>query len=209
MQIAYREWRVFIEPETNEVVLYSTFMFCPWEEGELVADQIPESKIDSETGRVIGKMGALHGVHAAKSSVGESDMVTDFTKGFPMVRAIGAVDVYGLVVEHEDDILRAEAARVMAIRLIQVPGDIALSMDESLKDDKGRFQVKPFVWNGDFEYVIPAVLMSGDTPLTLDQLEKRLLTKYQVPRLEPGLGPWYEPIGERLCDTPSPESHPS
>jgi hypothetical protein len=117
--LAYREWRVFLHRDDLRPILVSTNIATAWVEPEIAADQLPEDTVE------IGQLGQLHGIHAVTEDhprgrgsrflrTLEDSSPSMLTTG---IYAVGAVELFGRVVEHEDGVLRAERARVLAARL--------------------------------------------------------------------------------------------
>lgn len=204
MQIAYREWRVRIVPETRLPILQSVFMSTFWDGSDLTADMLPED----DTG--LGNMSKLHGIHAVVSDYPTQYKPPTFLKslrttgGWPwvMLMAIGALDVSGKVVEHEDGVLRAERVRILALRL-----DERIWIEPSCghKDYAAYSGIRDDCWvlrrqcggqircrkdNPVDEYMVfgPAVTFEFET--TVVELERQLLERYEVPRLPDDKGPW-------------------
>jgi len=116
--LAYREWRVFLHRDDLRPILVSTNIATAWVEPEIAADQTPEDTVE------IGQLGQLHGIHAVTEDHprghGSRFLRTLYASPSMLlaaVYAVGAVELFGRVVEHEDGVLRAERARVLAARL--------------------------------------------------------------------------------------------
>ncbi len=117
--LAYREWRVFLHQEDLRPILVSTYMNTVWIEAELLADMEPESP------PYASGLGTLHGVHAATADYPRGQHAAQYLHTIGLRRtchgqpfARGVVDLFGKIVEHEDGVLRASGARVLALQLL-------------------------------------------------------------------------------------------
>lgn len=195
-----------MDRETLEPMLYSTYVNFPWDCAEVSANMPPEHELD-ESGKLRGHLGSLHGIHAVLTEH-DSTWITDWKQAGVMIRAFGAVDVFGTVVEHKDGVVRAEGAKILALRVYSSDPDLGIAWNraESAQSSwhtefpgrEGDYQVcvdKPhFTGNG---YVFEEV-EAQPVPMNVDELEALLLRKYDVPLMDLGRGPWYEPVGTRV-----------
>ncbi len=100
-------------------MLQSTLMTTLWPETTLIADVKPEDNMDS---RRLGRArDSLHGVRACLPWC-KSAFLTRPDMSFVLLRlfAVGAVDLQGKIVEHEDGVVRAERVTILALRLVDV-----------------------------------------------------------------------------------------
>ncbi len=100
-------------------MLQSTLMSTLWPEATLTADAKPEDSMDS---RRLGHVGdPLHGVHACLPWCKSAFLTRpDMSLVLLSLFAVGAVDLQGKVVEHEDGVVRAERVTILALRLVDV-----------------------------------------------------------------------------------------
>lgn len=64
------------------------------------------------------RYGELHGIHAVVPGHGHHLLTPHSLSLLRVVRVLGAVDCFGRVVEHTDGVVRAEHARVLAVRVV-------------------------------------------------------------------------------------------
>lgn len=229
MRTAFREWRVRWDPEEGPL-LQSTMSANLWLESELVADQEPEDSIESK--RLGGGPNALHGVHACLPWC-DSLFLTKPSLSWTSIRlfAIGAVDLQGKVVEHDDGVVRAERVRILAIRLIDFVHwtDLSTSGQEMIQRTDlpcvhDEYHAVSGIYRNYWAFrrkcgppigtTTPKTsygcdgyreMIDWEAPynvphevkltLSVGQIERTLLERYEVPRLPVGEGPWVPPWG--------------
>lgn len=109
--LGYREWRLRWDVGAARPVLQSTYMPFIWPEARVAADLPPEDELDPH------KYGTLHGIHACLAWYHGSFLsLPNIYQYHVQIRALGAVDLEGHVVEHRDGVIRGERARVLAVR---------------------------------------------------------------------------------------------
>lgn len=210
--------RIFWDMNSKAPVLYSTFIRCPWLTARITADEMPETKIETEGGYTYGK---LHGIHSMLPWAQNESFLSKPPPDIlgPKVFVIGAVDVEDRVVEHEDGVVRSESARILALRVVDVPypfppcehqgaGLIVtnrmMTQEERFTEDYRHCIIQRCscftVTNGlqgnvfgsvDY-YEEPLIIYETFTAVMLQTL---LIRWYEVPELPEGVGPWREPWG--------------
>ena len=204
MQIAYREWRIRVEPESRMPILQSTHMQTLWDGPELTADRLPENDTS------LRNISRLHGIHAVVNDYPLNYGPPTFLKtmrsygSYPwvMLMAVGALDVSGKVVEHVDGVLRAETVKILALRVDErvwiqpACGHNEYGVYSGMRTDSwvlrrlcgGRVQCR-------HEFDMPDEYLFGPSAqlefLTdVFMLEQQLRERYEVPRLPADRGPW-------------------
>jgi len=175
-----------------------------WDGPDLGADVLPED--DTR----FGSMSKLHGVHSVVSDYPRDRRPATFLKtlrtsgGWPwvMLMAVGALDLSGKVVEHEDGVLRAERVRIMALRLDEriwiepSCGHRDYGVYSGIREDcwvlrrqcGGRVRCRQD--NPVDDYMLFGPIVAMEFLVTLAELERQLLERYEVPRLPEDRGPW-------------------
>jgi hypothetical protein len=210
---------VRIELETCRPILQSTFRTTFWPEAELAADTIPEDDVD------MNHLSELHGIHAVVADYPLGKYQPLYLKTlrsmlawpFAMLAVIGAVDLSGKVVEHEDGVMRAERARILALRVDErvwrraVCGHEQYYVFSGLRDDSWCLR-NPCVGVGKCQADIQnqgVAFWYWASPeaelkfkIDLSDLERQLLERYEVPRLPEDRGPWVgrPPMGAVIED---------
>ena len=199
MRICYREFRVLWDEREEAPVLYSMWINFPWTSGTVKADQLPE--------RELQPLGQLHGIHGVLPSARNQVMLTSPQATGPKVLAHGAVDTSGRIVEHDDGVVRAEHARILALRLIVVPGSYDCGhglVVGSANLVPGRHYVVGVCtcWikgeESAFMYGVEASAISESLVrgvCAVRDFEDLLLAWYEVPPLPMGVGRWRSPWG--------------
>lgn len=217
MRIAFREWRVRWDQVGNAPILQSTFMPVLWTTSSQTADELPEGDTSS------GVLGTLHGIHAALPWTTSPFLSR---RGWPnssagvRLIAVGAVDTFGRIVEHDDGVLRAEHVKILALRLVELTFlPFACEHQNYWVASRRGLRDEPF-WVLRREHVIARVEYSRPMKhacatwvappgyeqqfvLSLEDVEARLLQWYEVPRLGADEGPWLPPLGAGPTARPS------
>lgn len=202
--MAWREWRIQWSEGDQAPVLYSTFMKFRWSTDRVAAGRVPELPQE-------GTFGTLHGIHALLEGTANRQFLTRPTQSGPKLFVVGAVDASGVIREHEDGVIRAEFARILALRLIDIPYAIA-----PCRHQDGLVVINRELLSGDYdlarcqcfatavtdaisEYIGQVVLepVVVFRSLSASEVEDMLLRWYEVPRLSEGIGPWEPPWGGR------------
>jgi hypothetical protein len=93
-----------------------------WPDTVHTADKVPETpeETDARGGRYA--FGSLHGLHALLPHTTNAAFLTHPAHSPNPIRlfAVGAVDVSGKVIEHEDGVVRAESMKLLALRLVDM-----------------------------------------------------------------------------------------
>lgn len=175
--LTFREWEVYWRD--GRPVLRSPIMGTIWERPRLYADASPVEDRQS---------GVYSITHWAKSWL-------DVAPLEPICfNAVGAVDAFGAIVIHDDGVVRSEAVRILALRLVPYSGRSCRHDDVYIDVTYPAFGAEKLMhcpcgtsyasyrrkWLSDFR-----------------SLEELLLETYRVPRLPDGMGPWHRPIGAR------------
>ena len=203
---AYREWRLLVDLQTHQSYLQSSYMSTIWTEAGLTADKVPEA----------GNVGSVHGVHATTPTF-RGNYLTSVRTTYSgnVIRAIGAVDLWGVVQEHTDGVYRAEHCRILALRAVYFPEAYACPCGRLLivtqpasggcPEGYGRLMVacrhtsESGVFCGEAPPLLGTCAVIGET--TLNAVRLALRAYYEVPELPSGVGPWYLPP---LPPLPSP-----
>lgn len=198
--LAFREWRLRVTKSDMRPVLQSTARNTLWLSGTLTSDELPE---------LDGHMGTRHGIHGAVP-----DSSTTFLNAsrprLMGVCVVGAIDVWGRVVHHADGCIRAEHARVLALRVLWPAWRCASGCDRYLLIEPGSAEANPGPIEPYYALRKPCnttqcgtLMGAGYYPWKVSgemmgaEIERLLRERYEVPRLAEGEGPWPAPIGAR------------
>lgn len=211
--IAYREWRLEWSFADGGPVLKSKYRNFHWLKDVETADEVPDAPILVVQGggkgggftRVKSLNTGVHGIYAWLSWSNHSDILKSVIQ-VDWLPVVGVIEVFGKIMEHTDGVVRAEHARVLALRIeIGNRQNTCGHMDYwrtaytplSNNPDKGLVPLNPCcTWKNCSMPLATEGIEAGKLAVyALPDLEHMLLQRYEVPRFERGEGPWEPPIG--------------